>query len=616
VTHPTPDQQEYYVFDEFEVDVRQRVLLRSGDAVSLPSKVFSVLLAFVRNPGVELSKEFLIRTVWPDSCVEESNLTQSIFLLRRALGQRLDGRRRIVTIPGQGYLFAGDVQAKHRIQSTRPISDSLPRTRSIAVLPLHVLDAAKDVQYLGVGIADTLIDQLSHIEQIDVRPTGSVLRYADPAHNSQDVGRELGVSLLITGTVYVERNPAGSPSQIRVTVQIVNVLDGTLVWSDALKHDLSQILTLQDTLAEKVGRALMTRMTAQEQKELVKRYTDDSDAYQNYLKGRYYAGQWTIRGWMKAIECFSKAVQLDPNYALAYCGMADAHYMASNLYASPTEAMAKAQIAITHALALDSSLAEAHTSAALVKAFFEWNWIEAESSFRRAISLNPKSAPAYLWYGRLLTTSGRFDEAIDILRKGQRLDPLSSAVNAELGRTLYCARRFSDATEQLRETLELDPNFWPAHLFLGWIYEQQGHFTEAIAILRRSSRLDDNPRTKASLGVAYAFAGNETDAEKVLISLMETSKKRYVSAYYIAAIHLALGDKTRAFRYFAKAYADKSEWLVWLRVDPRFDPFRQDPRFADLINKVGIPAHPHPALEELGKSSQSGLTATTNPLPS
>lgn len=585
--------QERYVFDEFEVNVSQRALLKDGQVVPLPSKVFQLLVVFLRHPGVELNKQALIRELWPDSFVEDSNLTQSIFLLRRALGQATNRRRLIVTIPGQGYVFTGNVEDP--ALTATPIQDELQTSAglftvppSVAVLPFSIFDSSCETQYLGAGFADALINRLSHIEQIDVRPTGAGLSYADRTHTIRDIGRELGVNLLITGTVYIDRQAGATASRARVTVQLINARNGRLIWSDSVEHDPTQLLLLQAEIAKKVGHAIFSTITVQERRELTKRYTDNDEAYRDYLKGRYYAAQWTIRGWTKAIECFGKAVQRDPNYALAYCGTADAYYVASNLYSSPAEAMIRAKEAATRALAIDDSLAEAHTSAALVKGFFDWSWEEAEAGFRRAIALQPKSPAAHLWYGRLLATGGRFDEALDELRKSQRLDPLSPAVNAELGRVLYYARRFDDATEQLRETLELDPRFWPAHLFLGWVYEQQGHFTEAIAIMRRSSELDDNPRTRASLGAAYAFAGDEMEAERILVYLMKERKKRYVSPYYIALIHAALGNWARAFRYFSEAHRDRSEWLVWLAVDPRFDDLRQESRFVSLINQVGV----------------------------
>jgi len=597
-----------YDFDEFHIDVRRRVLLKNEEVVPLQPKLFALLLTLVRNPGINVDRDDLMRAVWPDTRVEMANLTQSMFLLRRVLGHNRNGKRLIVTIPGQGYVFTGAIKKQETAQAEpepRLAASTLQAAsrKSIAVLPLHVLDSSDQTQYLGVGIADALIHRLSFIEQLDVRPTGTVMRYAGHVQDAQEVGRELGVGMLITGTIHVERYREIARSQIRVTVQLVSVGDEKLVWSDSVKHDLAHILSLQDMLAEKIGHAVSQRLTVQEQHQLTRRYTEDNAAYRDYLRGRYHAGQWTIRGWTKSLECFSRAVQRDPNFALAYCGIADAHYMASNLYSPPREVMPKAQAAANRALELDQSLAEAHTSVALVKGFYEWNWHEAEVSLRRAIELNSRYAAAHLWYGRLLSTSGRFDEAIEELRISQRLDPLSCGINAELGRVLYYARRYDEATDQLRETLELNPDFWPAHLFLGWVYEQQGYFTEAVAILRRSSELDDNPRTRASLGMSYAFSGNETEAEEILLELIEESRRKHVPAYYIAAIYAVLGDKDRAFRWFEKALTDRSEWLVWLRVDPRFDGLRRDSRFEHLARKVGIPKNSD---KKLAPARQSG----------
>ena len=587
----------YYYFDQFKIDVRQRALFVNGELVPLPAKLFSLLLVLLDRDGVELSKEYLMNAVWPDSRVEMSNLTQSIFLLRRLLENKSDGRRLVITIPGKGYLFTGVVKSEYAQEPLKEsngfgIREQVPKRPSTAVLPFRVFDHSPQTRYLGIGIADALITRLSHIETIEVRPTRITKQFRGSTQDLRTIGRELGVDFLIVGAVHVELMQSARAVPIRVTVQLVNVQNGDLVWSESVEDVLARTLALHDKLAETIGHAIADKLTLREREQLTKRHTEDNGAYQDYLKGRYYASQYTIRGWTKAISCFSRAVQKDPSYALAYCGIADANYMAANLYSSPLEVMPKAQAAANRALNLDSNLSEAHTSMALVQAFFEWKWLEAERSFRQAIRINERSSSVHFWYGRLLTTAGRFDEAIDELRCSQLLDPLSAAMNAELGRTLYYAGRYEEAKEQLRETLELDPNFWPAHLFLGWVYEQQGHLAEAIAILQRASKLDDNPRIKAFLGAVYASAGDETQAEKILVALKESSKKRYVSADYIAMIYAALGDSTRAFQYFAKALEGRSGWLVWLGVDPRFDPLRHDLRFQRLIADIGIPVSP------------------------
>jgi DNA-binding winged helix-turn-helix (wHTH) protein/tetratricopeptide (TPR) repeat protein len=594
---PSITQPLFYHFDQFTIDVRRRTLFNDGELVPLTAKLFSLLLVLITSQGIELSKDHLMNAVWPDSRVEMSNLTQSIFLLRRLLGHREDGRRLIITIPGKGYLFTGIVNPEYSRESSpgpqvSPIPDRSSRSQSVAVLPFHVFDLSEQTRYLGIGIADALITRLSHIEHIYIRPVGATRKYSGHPQEFQKTGRALGVDFLIAGTVHVELIRAMKSSPIRVMIQLVDVQNGNVTWSDSVEGGLDEILTLHDRLAGATGHAIARSLTMQEKEQLTKRHTEDNGAYQDYLKGRYYAGQYTARGWSKAITCFSRAVQKDPNYALAYCGIADAHYMAANLYSSPLDAMSKAQTAANRALILGGNLSEAHTSVALVKGFFEWDWAGSEVSFREAIRLNEKSASAHFWYGRLLTTAGRFAEAADELKCGLQLDPLSAAMNAELGRTLYYARRYEEAKEQLRETLELDPNFWPAHLFLGWVYEQQGHLAETIAILHRASELDDNPRIKTFLGVAYASAGEDAQAEKILVALKDQCKKRYVAADYIAALYAALGDTSRAFRYFAKAHAGRSGWLVWLGVDPHYDSLRHDPRFKSLIADIGIPKSP------------------------
>jgi len=415
-SHPS-----YYYFDGFEIDVRQRTLSKEGEPVPLPAKPFSLLLVLLANQGVELSKDYLMNAVWRDSRVEMSNLTQSIFLLRRLLERKSSNHRLIITVPGKGYIFTGVVRSAnaHEAPATPP-ANSMPhrlqKQPTIAVLPFQIFDISKKTGYLGIGIADALITRLSHIEQINVRSTETVRLYKGQSPDLQTAGRELGVDFLIVGAIHVELVQTYKVTPIRVTVQMVNVQSGDVIWSDSIEDELSRILALQDKLAEATSNAVTYKLMLREKGLTPIRHTEDSGAYQDYLKGRYYAGQYTIRGWSKAITCFGRAVQKDPNYALAYCGIADANYMAANLYLSPLEVMPKAQAASNRALLLSSDLAEAHTSAALVKGFFEWNWREAEASFREAIRINERSASVHFWLGRLLTAAGRFSEAIDELK--------------------------------------------------------------------------------------------------------------------------------------------------------------------------------------------------------
>ncbi len=579
-----------YEFSDFRLDALKRVLLREEVPVPLPPKVFDLLLILVESNNQELRKSDLMDRLWPDSYVEESNLTQSIFLLRRALGQRHGENRFIVTIPGRGYRFVEEVR---RIGAEKPDSDSsevlnhqptetLPTPKSIAVLPFRLLGTATEEIYLGLGMADALINRLSHLKQIVVRPTSAIVNYTDPGLDPLVTGRELGVDSLLTGQI--QRVSEG----IRVTVQLVRIRDGSVVWAEKFDEHFTGIFAVQDSISEQVAAALALKLSGEEQMRVTRHRTEHPEAYQAYLKGRYYSTKWTESGWRKGIQYFHQAIEADPDYAPAYAGLAEAYYIVSNLYLPPREAIPKAKDAAMKALAVDDSLAEAHTSMALVRAFYDWDWVEAEKEFRRAIEMTANNASARLWFGRYLATMGRFEESIAELNQAQQLDPLSPSVNAELSRTFLYSRQYDRAIAQLQETLDLDPDFWPAHLFLGWAYEQKGLFTEAIAILRNASTLDGNPRTLASLGHAYAVAGQKGLAQKVLRDLIELSNVGYVSPYYIAGIHLGLREKDLTFTWLEKAYEDRSEWLVWLKVDPRFDSLRQDPRLADLLRRVGL----------------------------
>jgi DNA-binding winged helix-turn-helix (wHTH) protein/Tfp pilus assembly protein PilF len=578
-----------YEFGDFRLDAVKRLLWRKGEPVSLPPKVFDLLLLLVESHGRELKKDELMRRLWPDCYVEESNLTQYVFLLRKALGQRRGENRLIVTIPGRGYRL---VEVVRQVGEDGETISELTRepnptagaaaVRSIAVLPFMPLVAGVEDKYLGLGMADAIINRLSHIQQIAVRPTDAILKYTDSAPDPIGAGRELDVDALLIGKF----QRAGE--RIRVTVQLVNVRAVSLLWAEKFEEHFANIFAVQDSISEQVGQALTLRLSGEERQRLTRRETDSPEAYQSYLKGRYHSAKWTYSGWTKGIEHFSHATEVDPNYALAYAGLAEAFYIVSNLYLPPREAMPKAKAAALKALGLGETLAEAHTSLALVQAFYDWDWLAAEREFQRALELNPGYASAHRWYGRYLTTLARFDEAITELRRAQQLDPLSPSINAELGRPFLYTRQYSQAIAQLQETLELEPNFWPAHLFLGWAYEQQGQFTEAIAILSHASALDDNPRTLSSLGHAYAAAGQKDQAQKVLDELVAQSQQRYVSPYYIAAIYTGLGEKDLAFTWLEQAYQDQSEWLVWLKVDPRVDGLRPDSRFANLLRRVGL----------------------------
>jgi tetratricopeptide (TPR) repeat protein len=328
-------------------------------------------------------------------------------------------------------------------------------------------------------------------------------------------------------------------------------------------------------------------LTGEEQERLTKRYTDSTEAYQLYLKGRYLMNRWTEDAIKSSIGYFRQALDTDPGYALAYVGLADAHYALSNMFVPPSEAIPRVKAAATEALKIDESLGEAHASLGLVKAMYDRDWPAAESEFQRAIELNPGYALVHVWYGFSLVTQERFDEALEEIQRAQELDPLTPLIRAYTAVPLYFAGRYDAAVAELQSLIEMNPGYYLANAFIGLVYEQTGDLDKSIAAFEKASQAEDAPlEALAQLGRAYAVAGRNTEAEQVLEQLTEISRERYVSAYNFAMIHAGLGDKDRAFEGLNRAEEEQSEWLAFLKVDPRLDSLRSDPRFEDLERRI------------------------------
>jgi DNA-binding winged helix-turn-helix (wHTH) protein/tetratricopeptide (TPR) repeat protein len=574
-------QAEAYEFAGFSLSVAEHTLRKGDEIISLPPKVFDLLLILVQNSGREIRKSELMHLIWPDSIVEESNLTQSIFLLRKSLGQKESSNPLIVTIPGRGYRFTCDVKSCHRgSRAQTSLCHFDASIRSLAVFPFRVIGNPGDESLLSVGIADALITRLSTFRRITVRPTSAILKFSPTSHDPYITGQELGVDAVLNGTLQHVQG------KIRVTVQLARVSDGYLFWADKFDGDFMDVFTVQESISEWAGNALAVKLANRDRDRLAKRYTDNQLAYRSYLKGRFHADRWTRQGTEKAIDHFTAAIALDPQYALAYAGLADVHYVRAGLYDDPHEIMPRAKRAAYKALELDDSLGEAHTSLALILGFFDWDWQAADREFGRALELNPGHARTYLWHGRHLAAVSRFDESLAQLQRSQELDPLSPLISTELGRTYYVARRFDLAIRQLQETLDLEPNFWPAHMFLGCSYAQQGLYQEATTMLLQASTLDSNPHTLGCLGYVYAISGKKTEARRILRQIAEGAKERYVSPYHLAGIHAGLGELNDAYTLLEKACTQRSEWPEWLGVDPKFDSVRADVRFTDLVRHV------------------------------
>lgn len=579
--------QSGYEFGPFRLDVAERLLLRDGEPVLLPPKVFDTLLVLVANGGHIVRKDDLLKAVWPETIVEENNLSQYVSALRKALGDDPEGHRYIETVPKLGYRFVARVTgelAGKQIRAHESARGAGASVRTIAVLPFKYLGGEGGDEYLGLGIADAIITRLSNLRQIVVRPTSSVRKYASSAYDPVVAGRELRVEAVLEGNIQRVGN------RIRATVQLVSVRDEAPLWAEKFDVEFRDIFTVEDAASEQVARALILKLTREEREILTKRYTEDIEAYQLYLKGRYYWNKRSSGGFKKATSYFQQAIDKDPGYALAYAGLADCYNLHS-YYGElpPKESFPKAKAASTRALEIDDRLAEAHTSLAFVRAWHDWDWPAAESEFERALDLNPNYATARHWYALYLMAMGREVEALREIRRAHEIDPLSLPINRDVGLIYYRARQYDLAIEQYLKTIELDPSFWSAHQHLGWAYEQKEMYEEAIAELNQATAIaGDRTSIRAQLGHVYAVSGWRAEAEKTLAELREPSKQPYVSPYEIALIYTGLGENYRAFEWLEQAYQDRSGWLIYLKVEPMLDGLRSDPRFTDLLRRVGL----------------------------
>ncbi|MBV8857532.1 MAG: winged helix-turn-helix domain-containing protein [Acidobacteria bacterium] len=574
-----------YEFGRFRLDSVRRLLARDGEAVPLTPKTFDLLLTLVQNRGQILAREELLHRIWPRTVVEESNLTQNIFVLRKALGETPGDHFFIVTVPGRGYRFVAPVRELEeegaRAEWAEAGNGPQQGAVTIAVLPLKSIDRQAGEEYWGPGLAGSLINRLNRLRAIAARPITSVLRYADTSRSPQDAGRELGVSAVLDGTV----QRAGE--SIRVNVELIRVGDGVTLWAGQFDDRLTDIFGTQDAIAEQVARALSVELTGEERGRLRSRDTDDGEAYRLYIKGRFFWEQRTRRGLLRGAGYAERALALDPNYARAYVGVADSYLLLGEyLHLPPAEAFPRAKGAALRALELDDSLAEAHASLAEALFFNEWDWPQAEGEYQRACELNPRYASAHHWYAWFLLAQERFDEALDEISLAQKLDPGSLTLATATGLPFYFRGEYEQAEERYREALEMEPDFTLAHYYLGLALLQLGRYAEAISSLRKVRAVDYQQQVTAQLGRAYACAGRRAEALAVLRELRAMRRRGYVSPYMEAMVYAALGEKEEAAGWLERAHGERAPWMVFLRVEPCFDALRPEPRFRRLVEQL------------------------------
>jgi DNA-binding winged helix-turn-helix (wHTH) protein/tetratricopeptide (TPR) repeat protein len=589
----TDETSTCYEFDRFRVDPVRRLLLVGSKRVSVPPKAFDLLLILVRSAPRVLGTEELMETLWPETFVEESNLTQNVFVIRKALGEVASEHRYVVTIPRKGYCFVCPVRRATETSEGTNVDapgEIAAAPRRIAVLPFHTLGGDPHDEYLAQGLAETLSYRLTSISRLVVQSTpAAVLRQSESKADPLSMGRRLDVDSVLCGTLQ------RSGERVRINARIVRVRDGSLEWTKQLEAELKDIFAFQDLIVDQVVRAMTLELTRDGRKRLNRRYTENTEAYLIYLRGRYYWNKRTPLGFQMAAKCFEQACDQDPTFALAYTGLADClNLLAFYNLTQPLDACVKAKAAAVRALEIDSELAEAHVTLGIVR-LAAWDWHEAESECQQALALNPNYAFAFDCYAECCCAMGRHAEAIAAIRLAQELEPLSLIINCDAGRILFHARRYEESVDQLRHTIQMDPGFAVARWALGSSYQALMMHKEARSEFEDAHRLfDEETLTLSSLGRALAAGGDTPEARSVLqqLVLLRRSKKQYVSPYDLALLFISLNQENKALGWLEKALDEHPFSLIYLNVDPRLDPLRPHARFKNLLKRIGFPLTP------------------------
>ena len=629
-------------FGVFELDLRAGELRKHGLRVRLQEQPFQVLATLTEHPGEVVTREELQKKLWPaDTFVDfDHGLNKAISKIREALSDSAESPRFVETVARRGYRFLAEVKVAdaatvrsselatlphHKTEvGDRPDlagKAAMPKhllsslawkisvfvllllvasltawkfhswnrpplvIRSLAVLPLESLSSDASQDYFADGMTDELISDLGQISALRVISRTSVMAYKHARKPLPEIARELNVDAVVEGTVL------RSGDQVRITAQLIEASSDKHLWSQSYEGELRDTLALQNQVARAIAEQIRINVNPQEQAALKNVKVVNPQAYESFLKGRYFWNKRTADGLKVALAYFNQAIDEDPKYAQAYSGLADTYSLLGDWqYAvmTPKEALPKAKAAAIKAMELESTLGEAHNSLAFCLDGFDWNFDSAGKEFRRAIELNPGYATAHHWYAWHLSLLGRYDEAISEMRKAENLDPLSLIINADLAELLVLAHSYDESIRQSRKTIEMDPNFAFAHNQLAQAYLQKHMNDEAVAELQKAAQLSEgSPTVMANLARAYAASGRRSEAMKLLSDLKKRSNSIYSHGSEIAVIYAALGDRDQAMNWLEKGYEERFNPGVLLR--PGFDPLRSDPRFQDLVRRIGLP---------------------------
>ncbi len=633
------------------MDLRTSELWKQGRKIKLQEQPCRILAILLEQRGEVVTREELRKRLWSDDTFVDfdHSLNTAIMRLREALSDSSDCPRFIETLPRHGYRFIapveevadsgqerredagsrstpefsvavpqsspakifvpGDVEPEsrpRRIRTRRALvlgsvllgigfrflrtgaEANLSRNpiRSMVVLPFENLSGDKDQQYFTDGMTDELIAHLAKIRSLRVISRTSSMEYKGTHKTLSEIARNLNVDAVVEGTVL------RSGDRVRITAELVQVSTDRHLWAETYESQLGDVLALQSRVASAIVNEIRINLTPEEQQRLASTRSVSAEGYEDYLKGRYYWNKRSQQGLTKAIEYFQLATEKDPHYALAFAGLADCYSIIGSAIVGtvPSQDVApKAKAAALRALELDDTLAEAQTSLATVRFNYDWDWPGAAQGFQRSIELNPSYATAYQRYSLYLMAMGRTKESLAQMNRARELDPLSISMSFSLGWRLYMAHQYDQAIEQLQNTLDMDPNFALPRMVLGQAYEQKGAYPQALAELQKAiSASHDSPQMLGALGHFYGASGNRSAAEKVLAQLMEQSKKQYVSPFYVAIVYAGLSENDKALDWLEKAYKDRSNAIVFSKVDPQLDALRSSPRFKSLLHRLAL----------------------------
>lgn len=560
-----------YEFGPYRVDPLARSLLRNREVLAVPPKAVEVLVELIKRPGEVIGKKELIEAVWPETFVDEANLNQMIFLLRRALTTR-EGREYIATVPKRGYRFNDSV---HTVEVPY-------RFEAIAVLPLANLSGDPSQEYFADGVTEALITELAKIASLRVVSRTSAMRYKDTTELIPQIARALRVQAVLEGSVMK------SGDRLRITVQLIHAASDHHLWAESYDGTISDILGLQGKVARDVALGIRAELSQKEEALLAGSRAVHPEAYSLYLNGRFFARQLTDQGQRKAIQYFRESLQIDAGYAAAYAGLAECFIELAYFFGmEPKKAFAEAEPAAVTAVQLDDTLAEGHAVLSLLRLLNDWNWDAADRESQRAIELAPGDPYVYWKRGVYLRYAGRGDEAVAAHRRAESLDPFSLIAIEEVGWPFYYSGRFDEAVDQFRRAVELEPKWDQLYFGLGLALAQQQRYQQAIEAMRTATQLGpDNPFNQASLIYILGRAGCTREAEQLLVNL--SSNYSYVPRWFLAIIWVGLNDKERALQALEQAFGDREPCLVSLKVEPIFDPVRDDNRFTDMVRRVGL----------------------------